>query len=73
MTPAFATAMRRTLAPGGVVHVATDLPGLFDDITGALAQAGFRATADAPLPRPTTKFERKYAQAGTHAAVFAAR
>jgi tRNA (guanine-N7-)-methyltransferase len=71
VTPAFAAAMRRTLAPGGVVHVATDLPHLFDDIASTLAEGGFRATAAAPVPRPTTKFERKYAGAGTHAAAFA--
>jgi len=69
----FGAALRRTLAPGGIVHVATDLPDLFAAIGTALAAAGFAATGATSPVRPTTKFERKYAQAGTHAAAFAAR
>jgi tRNA (guanine-N7-)-methyltransferase len=63
--------LERTLVPGGIVHVATDLAWLFDEIAAVLRQNGFveRAATLAP-DRPTTKFERKYAQAGTYRAAF---
>lgn len=69
-TPAFARAVRRTLVPGGSVHVASDLPWLVEAIATTLEVEGF-ARAGMLLPRPTTKFERKYATAGTYAATFA--
>jgi tRNA (guanine-N7-)-methyltransferase len=70
VTPAFAAAMKRTLAPGGRVHVATDLRALFDDIGQVLTAAGFTRRQDVPPPRPTTRFEEKYATKGTFAATF---
>jgi tRNA (guanine-N7-)-methyltransferase len=74
VTPEFAAAMTRTLAPGGTVHVATDVGALFDDIAQVLAAAGFAQRDDvcAP-PRPTTRFETKYATTGTFAATFSPR
>jgi tRNA (guanine-N7-)-methyltransferase len=71
VTDAFAADLRRTLVPGGAVHVATDLPWLFDEIAAVLAGAGFARGDATPRPRPTTKFERKYARAGTYAGTFA--
>jgi tRNA (guanine-N7-)-methyltransferase len=70
---AFAAALRRTLLAGGIVHVATDLPDLFRNIAGVLHAAGFAPMERASPARPTTRFEHKYAQAGTHAAAFALR
>jgi tRNA (guanine-N7-)-methyltransferase len=70
-TPAFARDLARTLAPGGAVHVATDLGWLFEEMARALEGAGFDAVAGRAAPeRPTTRFERKYAGAGTFAASF---
>jgi tRNA (guanine-N7-)-methyltransferase len=65
----FTDELRRTLAPGGRVHVATDVAALFDDMCAALDAAGFARAGTAP-PRPPTRFERKYAVAGTYAASF---
>lgn len=67
----FAADLARTLVPDGVVHVATDLGWLFEEIRGVLASARFveRPALCAPA-RPTTKFERKYARAGTYRAAF---
>jgi tRNA (guanine-N7-)-methyltransferase len=71
VTPAFAAAMARTLAPGGAVHVATDVGTLFDDVARVLVAAGLTRRDDAPAPaRPATRFEQKYAGAGTFAATF---
>jgi tRNA (guanine-N7-)-methyltransferase len=70
VTPAFAAAMARTLVPGGAVHVATDLGALFDDMAEVLAAAGFVRRHDVSPARPTTRFEQKYAAAGTFAATF---
>ena len=73
VTPTFAAAMARTLVPGGVVHVATDVGALFDDVAEVLGAAGFsRRDEIVPPPRPETRFERKYATAGTFAARFTA-
>jgi tRNA (guanine-N7-)-methyltransferase len=72
VTPSFVATLGRTLAPGGLVHVATDLDWLFDAMVRALAQAHFVACDAPPAPaRPTTHFERKYASAGTFAGAFA--
>ena len=71
VTSSFALAMARTLVPGGAVHVATDLGALFDDMVQVLETAGFIRRDDAPAPvRPATRFEQKYAAAGTFAATF---
>jgi len=62
----------RTLAPGGAVQVATDLPALFEIMCMELAAAGLVRDPNAapPAGQPTTSFERKYARAGTHYARF---
>lgn len=73
-TPELATALGRTLAPGGVVHVATDLAWLYDDVERILTSAGFARVPDASGPdRPTTRFERKYARGGTFGGSFVLR
>jgi tRNA (guanine-N7-)-methyltransferase len=72
-TPGVAADMRRTLVPGGVVYVATDLADVFATMRAALLEEGF--TPDRAVParvRPTTRFEQKYAAAGTHQAAFRA-
>jgi tRNA (guanine-N7-)-methyltransferase len=72
-TPDFVASLARTLVPGGTVHVATDLGWLYETIDHALASGGFSRHADTALPaRPTTRFERKYAGAGTYAASYGA-
>jgi tRNA (guanine-N7-)-methyltransferase len=72
VTPAFAADVARTLAPGGCLHVATDLGWLYDEIAAVLTASGFARVVDAPSPaRPVTRFERKYAGAGTFAGTFA--
>jgi tRNA (guanine-N7-)-methyltransferase len=68
--PDFAGAIARALVPGGAVHVASDLPELLRTMCACLAAAGLVRQATAPLPRPVSTFERKYAGAGTHAASF---
>jgi tRNA (guanine-N7-)-methyltransferase len=67
-TEPFARDVARTLAPGGAVHVASDLRPLVDRFVGVLAAAGLRVVPDAspPAGRPTTAFERRYARGGTH-------
>jgi tRNA (guanine-N7-)-methyltransferase len=70
--PELAGELRRTLVPGGTVHVATDLPDLLEDFRGELAAAGLvHRPGAAPPRRPSTSFERRYATAGTHYAQFA--
>ena len=61
-------AMQRTLVAGGVVHVASDLRPVVEDLCAALVRAGLeRVQHPAPPPgRPITLFERRYARAGTH-------
>jgi tRNA (guanine-N7-)-methyltransferase len=71
MTPDFADSLRRTLVPGGTVAVATDLGWLYDAMERTLVAAGFVATEASAPARPTTRFERKYATAGTFAGTFA--
>ena len=72
-TDDFSAALRRTLIPGGTVDIATDLDWLYDTMAGALTTAGFTPTGHAPArERPTTRFERKYASAGTFAGRFQA-
>ena len=67
-TEDFVAALRRSLVAGGSVHVATDLEWLYETIDAALVSGGFRRHRDAVAPpRPTTRFERKYASAGTYA------
>jgi len=69
--PGVAADMRRTLVPGGVVYLATDLPEVFAAMRAALLEVGF--TPDRAVPervRPVTRFEQKYAAAGTHQGSF---
>lgn len=66
----FARHMARTLEPDGLVHLASDLAPLLAQMRAALVRAGFlilEAPGTAPV-RPTTKYERRYGAAGTHAA-----
>lgn len=63
----FAPQLARTLVPDGRVHVATDLPHLFDAMGAGLERAGFTRSNEPAPSRPTTKFERKYGGAGTWA------
>jgi len=65
----FARAIARALVAGGPVHIATDLPALHECMRRQLAAAGL-TPGTAPPVRPLSKFERKYAVAGTHAATF---
>jgi tRNA (guanine-N7-)-methyltransferase len=68
----FVRELARTLAPGGLLFLATDLPALLADMCGELEGGPLvRSPAPALRPRPLTGFERKYAQAGTHVATFA--
>lgn len=69
----FPADLRRILVTGGVVYVASDLPDVFAAMRDALLAAGF--TPDRAVPtrqRPTTRFEEKYAAAGTHQGAFRA-
>jgi tRNA (guanine-N7-)-methyltransferase len=67
-TASFAHALARTLVPGGVVHVASDLRGVVDELVARLVSSGLAPVPDTAQPpgRPITKFERKYATGGTH-------
>ena len=64
MQPAFVVLAARRLAPGGYLHVATDLPEYAEQILQVLsdepllqnAAAGF---AERPAHRPLTKFEQR--------------
>jgi tRNA (guanine-N7-)-methyltransferase len=69
-SPVLADAIARVLVPGGPVHVASDLEWLFRRMCARLTAAGLVDTAAPSPPRPVSKFERKYAAAGTWAACF---
>jgi len=63
----FAAALFRTLEPGGVLHLATDVETRFAAMREVLAAFPFEVrTAGAPTPetRPLTNFERKYRAEG---------
>lgn len=66
-TPAFGAALARTLVPGGTVHVLSDLRPLVETFVATLTRAGLVRPPDVspPRDRPLTRFERKYATAGT--------
>jgi len=58
--------LRRTLVPGGAVHLASDLPALIVDLSTRCVDAGLVLDVDGERrSRPTTAFERKYAGGGT--------
>jgi tRNA (guanine-N7-)-methyltransferase len=65
-----ADAIARALVAGGAVHVATDLPSLGEHARVRLHAAGLREVPARGPVRPVSKFERKYAVAGTWAATF---
>jgi tRNA (guanine-N7-)-methyltransferase len=71
-TPVFAREVARTLASGGAVHVASDLPRLVEAFAAVLAAAGLAAVPDAvpPRGRPKSSFEQRYARQGTAYARF---
>jgi tRNA (guanine-N7-)-methyltransferase len=63
----FAVHLFRTLEPGGVLHVATDVGERFGEMRGELAAQPFVvATYDEPTPagRALSNFERKYRAVG---------
>ncbi len=64
--PHFAAELVRTLVRGGVVHLASDLRPLIDDLTAVLVGAGLVREAGPPPGRPITAYERKYGRGGTH-------
>jgi tRNA (guanine-N7-)-methyltransferase len=63
--------LARTLAPGGRVHLASDLEWLFEEMRRALEDAGFSSiTVPGLRSRPITRFERKYAAGQTYEGVY---
>ena len=64
-----ARALARALVPGAPVYVATDLAALHERMSHQLVAAGLAPGTGAPV-RPLSKFERKYAVTGAHAATF---
>ncbi len=56
--PAFAALIARKLAPGGVLHVATDWADYATHIAAVLQQTSGLAADSAARPRPPTKYER---------------
>jgi tRNA (guanine-N7-)-methyltransferase len=71
-TPSFAREIARTLAPGGAVHVASDLPPVVEAFARALGAAGLVPLPGAVPPgdRPKSSFEQRYARGGTAYARF---
>lgn len=72
MTDRFAGALARTLVPGGLLHLASDLASVVNDYAAPLLRAGLVRVPEATLPagRVTTAFERKYAPRGPVYACF---
>ncbi len=68
LEPVLIAELARTLAPGGPIHLASDLPDLVNDASRRLAAGGLRHEPGAAMPpgRPTTRFERKYAASGSY-------
>jgi tRNA (guanine-N7-)-methyltransferase len=63
----FAAELLRTLEPGGVLHLATDVRDRFDAMLGELARMPFTTRVEpgpTPPKRPLTNFERKYRAEG---------
>ena len=70
-SPAFAGEILRTLVPGGVVHIASDLEPVVAGFARALLSAGLVAVPEAARPRgPKSWFEQRYARKGTAYARF---
>ena len=58
--PAFAALVHRKLAPGGVLHAATDWPDYAEQIDAVLAASGLYDRSEAGFAaRPVTKFESR--------------
>ncbi len=70
-TPAFVAALERTLEPGGVVHVITDVADYFTLITRLLGTR-LQRVPEIPTRPAITRFERKALARGDalHAAAF---
>lgn len=62
----FGAELLRTLQPGGLLYLATDVGELLTIMDRATARSGFERADDvAPRARPRTHFERKYGALGT--------
>jgi tRNA (guanine-N7-)-methyltransferase len=68
LTPSFCAALARTLAPGGFLHLASDVPHLVDAFGLGLRAAGL--TAGSPNAVPPTPFSERCLSA--HRAVYSA-
>ncbi len=68
----FADLVADRLADDGVLHVATDIPAYAEQVAAVLAAEPRLATTEPPW-RPTTRFERRGAEAGRPATDLAAR
>jgi len=71
VTPAFMELAARKLGPGGQLHIATDWANYAEHIDEIVARSASFAcierrthAGDAPLERPTTKFERRGLEKG---------
>ncbi len=63
-TPYLVRHLARTLEPGGVVHVATDVAARAEEIFAMLEAAGFARAPSATAGARSTGFARKYLAAG---------
>jgi tRNA (guanine-N7-)-methyltransferase len=72
LTPAVVAGLVRTLAPGGLIHVASDVEQWADAMFAMLAAGGLVAAGEQPAGARFTGFARKYIGAGKpiHAATF---
>lgn len=59
LTPAFCAALTRTLAPRGLVHLASDIPHLVDAFGTRLSAAGLHAVTSLQGPVPPTCFAHR--------------
>jgi tRNA (guanine-N7-)-methyltransferase len=67
ITTEFGAELHRALAPGGVLHLATDVAARFAAMRAELAPLPFEErVVETPTPggRPLTNFERKYRAEG---------
>jgi tRNA (guanine-N7-)-methyltransferase len=64
LTADFAALVRDRLAPGGVLHVATDIAVYAHQTRQAVAATPGLAPHDPPPPRPSTRYERRARAAG---------
>ena len=66
LTPELVATLRRTLVIGGLLLLATDVPGYFDVAQEYLgADAGLELIEAGPSPAPSTSFSRKAQRRGT--------